>query len=166
MILQNEKFGSRLRRRFINVALAFSMLIILSGFVAAQSRDSSDSALLTADSFSFANLPDLKVRQFLFVPSDDKRVRVQISNGGKKASAACRLELTVRKINGAAVGRTIHVTIPAIQPGQGDWLNIDAASILPKNVSLKDTTFKLIADSTKIVAESNENNNEVWHNLN
>ncbi|HEX8250532.1 MAG TPA: CARDB domain-containing protein, partial [Pyrinomonadaceae bacterium] len=101
-----------------------------------------------------------------FVPSDDKRVRVQISNGGKKASVACRLELTVRKINGTAVGRTLHVTIPAIQPGQGDWLNVDVSSILPKNVSLKDTTFKLIADSTKLVAESNETNNEVWHNLN
>lgn len=166
MILQNEKFGSRMRRVFINAAVAFSLLIILSGFAVAQSKDSSDLALVPVNSFSFANMPDLKVRQFLFVPSDDKRVRVQISNGGKKVSNACRLELTVRKINGAAVGRTLHVTIPAIQPGQGDWINVDASSILPKNVSLKDTTFKLIADSTKLVAESNENNNEVWHNLN
>jgi hypothetical protein len=164
MTLQNEKSGSRARRLFINIAGAFSLLIILSGFVAAQSKASSNLTLATSK--SLANLPDLKVRQFLFVPSDDKRVRVQISNGGKKASTPCRLELTVRKINGAAVGRTLHVTIPAIQPGQGDWLNVDVSGILPKNVSLKDTTFKLIADSTKIVAESNENNNEVWHNLN
>jgi hypothetical protein len=164
MILQNEKFGSRTRRFCLNVAVAFSLLIILSGIAVAQSKNTSN--LTVATSKSSANLPDLKVRQFLFVPSDDKRVRVQISNGGKKASAACRLELTVRKINGAAVGRTLHVTIPAIQPGQGDWLNVDASGILPKNVSLKDTTFKLIADSTKIVVESNEANNEVWHNLN
>ncbi|HEX8369050.1 MAG TPA: CARDB domain-containing protein [Pyrinomonadaceae bacterium] len=166
MILQNEKSGSRMRRVFINITVAFSLLVILSGFVVAQSKDSSDLTPVTSNSFSSANLPDLKVRQFLFVPGDDKRVRVQVSNGGKKVSAQCRLELTVRKINGAAVGRTLHVTIPAIQPGQGEWLNIDVASILPKNVSLKDTTFKLIADSTKIVAESDETNNEVWHNLN
>jgi hypothetical protein len=38
-------------------------------------------------------------------------------------------------------------------------------NILPNNVSLKDTTFKLIADATKNVPESNEKNNETWHNL-
>ena len=155
-----------MRRIFINITVAFSLLIVLSGFVVAQSNEQSNLARVTANSFSFANLPDLKVRQFLFVPSDDKRVRVQIVNYGKKVSTPCRLELTVRKINGTAVGRTTIATIPAIQPGQGDWLNIDASGILPKNVSLKDTTFKLIADSTKIIAESNETNNEVWHNLN
>lgn len=166
MTLQNEKFGSRMRRVFINITVTFSLLIILSGFAVAQSNDSSNLTLVPSNSFSFFNLADLKVRQFLFVPSDNKRVRVQVVNYGKLGSTACRLELTVRKINGTAVGRTLHVTIPAIAPGQGDWLNVDAASILPKNVSLKDTTFKLIADSSKIVAESNENNNEVWHNLN
>lgn len=166
MILQNEKFGSRMRRVFINVTVTFSLLIILSGFVVAQSKDSSDLILVPSNTFLFVDLADLKVRQFLFVPSDDKRVRVQVANYGKKFSSACRLELTVRKINGTAVGRTTIVTIPAIAPGKTDWLNIDAASILPNNVSLKDTTFKLIADSTKIVAESNETNNEVWHNLN
>ena len=166
MILKNEKFESRMRRVFINITVTFSLLIILSGFVVAQSKDLSDLTLVTSKSVFFIDLPDLKVRQFLFVPSDDKRVRVQIVNYGKKFSGACRLELTVRKINGVAVGRTTIATIPAIAPGQGDWLNIDASSILPKNVSLKDTTFKLIADSTKIVAESNETNNEVWHNLN
>jgi hypothetical protein len=166
MTLQNEKFGSRMRRIFINITVAFSLLIILSGFVVAQSNDSSDLARVTSNAFSFANLPDLKVRQFLFVPNDDKRVRVQVANFGKKVSTQCRLELTVRKINGTAVGRKLEVVLPAIQPGQTDWINIDAAGILPKNVSLKDTTFKLIADSTKSVAESNENNNEIWHNLN
>jgi hypothetical protein len=166
MTLQNEEFGSRLRRIFINITVAFSLLIILSGIAVAQSNDQSNLARVTSNSFLFVDLPDLKVRQFLFVPGDDKRVRVQISNGGKKASTQCRLELTVRKINGAAVGRKLEVVLPAIQAGQGDWINIDASSILPKNVSLKDTTFKLIADSTKSVAESNENNNEVWHNLN
>lgn len=166
MILQNEKSGSRMRRVFINITVAFSLLMILSGFVVAQSKDLSDLTLVTSKPVFLVDLPDLKVRQFLFVPSDDKRVRVQVANFGKKVSTQCRLEITVRKINGAAVGRKLEVVLPAIQPGQTDWINIDVASILPKNVSLKDTTFKLIADSTKAVAESNETNNEVWHNLN
>jgi subtilase family serine protease len=121
---------------------------------------------VSSNVFLFADFPDLKVRQFLFVPGNDKSLRVQVANFGKKVSTQCRLELTVRKINGAAVGRKMEVVLPAIQPGQTDWINIDASGILPKNVSLKDTTFKLIADSTKSVAESNETNNEVWHNLN
>jgi hypothetical protein len=166
MTLQNEKFGSRMRRGFINITVAFSLLIILSGFVVAQSKDSSNLAHVSSNAFLFADFPDLKVRQFLFVPGNDKSLRVQVANFGKKVSTQCRLELTIRKINGAAVGRKIEVVLPAIQPGQTDWINIDAASILPKNVSLKDTTFKLIADSTKSVTESNETNNEVWHNLN
>lgn len=166
MTLQNEKFGSRMRRIFINTTVAFSLLVILSGFVAAQSKDSSNLARVSSNVFLFADFPDLKVRQFLFVPGNDKSLRVQVANFGKKVSTQCRLELTVRKINGAAVGRKMEVVLPAIQPGQTDWINIDAAGILPKNVSLKDTTFKLIADSTKSVAESNETNNEVWHNLN
>jgi hypothetical protein len=42
---------------------------------------------------------------------------------------------------------------------------MDATSILPNAVSLKDTTFKVVADSTSMNAESNEGNNEKWHNL-
>jgi hypothetical protein len=111
------------------------------------------------------DLPDLKVRQYLFTLTNDKGLRVQVANYGKAASKPCRLELTVRKINGAAVGRTMYGTIPAIEPGKGAWVLLRADGILPKNVSLKDTTFKLIADATKLVAESDEDNNETWHNL-
>lgn len=42
---------------------------------------------------------------------------------------------------------------------------VDATNILPKTVSLKDTTFKVVADTTNINAESNEGDNEKWHNL-
>jgi hypothetical protein len=121
---------------------------------------------LTAGTSAPPVAPDLWVRQYQFVPNNDKAVRVQVANKGDAASAACRLELTVRKINGAAVGRTLFRVIQVIQPGQGDWVLVDATSILPKNVSLASTTFKLIADDKNQVNESDENNNEKWHNLN
>jgi len=75
------------------------------------------------------------------------------------------LELTVRKIGGTSVGRVTRATIPAIQPGKFVKILVNATSILPNNVNLKDTTFKVIADSTNINAESDETNNEKWHNL-
>lgn len=114
-----------------------------------------------------ANLgqPDLMIKQFLFPPTNDKALRVHVVNQGNAASGACRLILTVRKINGTAVGRQTHVNIPALGPSKKVWLVIDAKSILPNNVSLQSTTFKLNADATGIVAESDETNNEVWHNL-
>ncbi len=108
--------------------------------------------------------PDLRIRQFLFPPTNDKALRVHVVNTGQAASAACRLVLTVRKINGVAVGRTTHVNVPALAGGADDWLHIDVKSILPNNVSLQSTTFRLNVDATGIVAESNEGNNEVWHN--
>lgn len=108
--------------------------------------------------------PDLSIRQFLFPPTNDKALRVHVVNTGQAPSAACRLVLTVRKINGVAVGRTIQVDVPALAAGAEDWLLIDARSILPNNVSLQSATFRLNVDGTEIVAESNETNNEVWHN--
>ncbi len=109
--------------------------------------------------------PDLIIKQFLFPPTNDKALRVQVVNQGNAASQACRLVVAVRKINGTAVGRQTHVNIPALAPGKTVWLVIDAKSILPNNVSLQSTTFKLNVDATKLVAESNESNNEVWHGL-
>lgn len=111
-------------------------------------------------------LADLSVKQFNFDVRNNKRLKVEVSNNGTLASSSCKLELTIRKINGSAVGRTISVDIPALNPGETKMIIVDAASILPKNVSLKDTTFKLITDSGNTVNESNETNNEKWHNLN
>ncbi|HWN11175.1 MAG TPA: CARDB domain-containing protein [Pyrinomonadaceae bacterium] len=108
---------------------------------------------------------DLRIRQFLFPPTNDKALRVHVVNTGQGPSAACRLILTVRKINGTAVGRRTHVNVPALAAGASDWLHIDVKSILPNNVSLQSTTFKLNVDGTEIVAEPDEGNNEVWHNL-
>ena len=108
--------------------------------------------------------PDLLIEQFLFPPTNEKALRVHVVNQGNAASAACRLVLTVRKINGVAVGRTTHVNVPALAVGADAWFHIDARSILPNNISLESTTFKVNVDGTEIVAESNEANNEVWHN--
>jgi hypothetical protein len=108
--------------------------------------------------------PDLSIKEFLFPPTNDKAVRVHVVNKGKGSSAACRLVLTIRRINGVAVGRTTHVNVPALAAGTEDWIHIDAKSLLPNNVSLKSTTFRLNVDATEIVPEANEANNEIWHN--
>jgi subtilase family serine protease len=111
-----------------------------------------------------AELPDLKIRQYEFDSYSDKRLRVQVENYGKAASRPCRLELAIRKIKGSAVTRTASETIPAIEPGKVEWVTLNASGIVPAAVSLKDTTFRLTVDETGIVAESNEDNNETWHN--
>ena len=114
-----------------------------------------------------ADLPDLKIKQYEFDSYNDKRLRVQVANDGKAASKQCQLELAVRKIKGSAVTRTAFETIPAIGPGKEEWVTLNASGILQAAISLKeDTTFRLRVDETGIVAESDEDNNETWHNLN
>ncbi|MGB7923501.1 MAG: CARDB domain-containing protein [Pyrinomonadaceae bacterium] len=113
-----------------------------------------------------ADLPDLKIKRYEFDSYNDKRVRAQVANDGKAASKPCRLELAVRKINGVAATRTAYETIPAIEPGKEEWVTLNASGILQSAISLQDTTFRLTVDETRIVAESNEDNNETWHNLN
>jgi hypothetical protein len=55
-------------------------------------------------------------------------------------------------------------TVPALAPHKDAWIMIDAASILPKNVALEATSFKLNVDATNLLDESNESNNEALHN--
>ena len=110
-------------------------------------------------------MPDLIVRGNEFEFAGDKAVNVYVSNNGDKPSKPCVLELTIRKIGDSAVGRVKTARIPVIQPGKFVKIPVDATSILPNAVNLKDTTFKVIADSTNLNAESNEGNNEKWHNL-
>lgn len=108
-------------------------------------------------------LPDLTIKQYEFVSSNSKALRVQVANHGKAASRPCRLELAVRKINGVAATRTAYETVPAIEPGKAEWVTLSATGILQAAISLKDTTFRLIVDEGGAVAESNEDNNELWH---
>ena len=110
-------------------------------------------------------MPDLIVRGNEFEFVGNKAVNVYVSNNGDKPSRPCVLELTVRKIGDSAVGRVKTARIPVILPGKFVKIPVDATSILPNAVNLKDTTFKVIADSTNLNAESNEGNNEKWHNL-
>ena len=44
---------------------------------------------LPARTHAPANMPDLWVRQYQFVPTNDKAVRVQVANRGDAASTAC-----------------------------------------------------------------------------
>ena len=112
-----------------------------------------------------APMPDLIVRGNEFEFVGNKMVNVYVSNNGQVASKRCVLELTIRKISASSVGRVTRARIPSIQPGQYVKILVNATSILPNAVNLKDTTFKVIADSTNINVESNESNNEKWHNL-
>jgi hypothetical protein len=110
-------------------------------------------------------MPDLIVRGNEFEFVGNKMVNVYVSNNGDAPSKRCILELTVRKIGDASVGRVTRATIPALQPGKFAKIPVNATNILPNNVNLKDTTFKVIADTTNINIESKEDNNEKWHNL-
>jgi len=131
----------------------------------AGSNDAKVQPYFTAEAVTRMVQPDLKIAQFLFPPTNDKGLRVHVANVGGGNAGACILRLTVRKINGVPVGRVTEIPVPAIAAGTDTWLVVHADKILPKNVALKDTTFKLNVDATSTVAESDEANNEVWHNL-
>jgi len=110
-------------------------------------------------------LPDLIVRGNEFEFVGNKIVNVYVSNNGTRSSRKCILTLTVRKIGNSRVGRVVTAEIPSIQPTKYVKIEVDATSILPVDVNLKDTTFKVVADSNGRNPELNENNNEKWHNL-
>lgn len=137
--------------------VAALLALIVSMTVAAQTR--------IANPKRVAAQPDLSIKEFLFPPTNDKALRVNVINSGNAVAGPSILRLTIRKINGVAVGRTIEIKVAALPAGKDKWLVIDAKSILPNNVALESTTFKLNADAGKTVAESDEDNNETWHNL-
>jgi len=97
--------------------------------------------------------------------SSSKVVLVRIMNAGNSATTACRLTLTVRKINGVTANRQKVATVQALAPGKEVWVLIDATSILPNSVEVEATSFKLNVDAANLLDESNESNNEAWHNL-
>lgn len=109
--------------------------------------------------------PDLTVKEFQFPPTSQQSVRVHVANQGESPATPCKLRLTVRKIGGNPVGRTTEIKLPAITPDKGKWMLIDASNILPQDVALKDTVFRLNVDPDNAVSETNETNNEVWHGL-
>jgi len=142
-------------------AVVFAVLAVLRGSAPAQEQGPAPAVKLAAK----VAQADLRVEQFLFPPSNEKALRVRVVNGGGAASKLCVLRLTVRKINDVAVGRTTEIKLQPLGAGKEKWVVIDAKSILPANVALEATTFKLNVDATAVVAESDETNNEAWHNL-
>jgi subtilase family serine protease len=146
-------------------ACALQVALAKSSFFKGYAENNNVAALSTPVVRSRPAMPDLIVRGNEFEFVGNKTVNVYVSNNGDAPSGRCILELTVRKIGDSKVGRVKRATIPALQPGKFTQIPVDATSILPNAVSLKDTTFKVIADSTNMIAESNEGNNEKWHNL-
>ena len=137
--------------------LAVLLTLLVSMTVAAQTR--------IADPKRVAGQPDLNIKEFLFPPTNDKALRINVMNSGNAVAGPSILRLTIRKINGVAVGRSTEIKVPALPAGKDKWLVIDAKKILPNNVALESTTFKLNADAGQTIAESDEGNNETWHNL-
>lgn len=109
--------------------------------------------------------PDLIIQEYEFAPTNNKSLRVKVANIGNGIAGACFLRLTIRKIKGVAVGRTKLLSVPAISVGGHAWITFIADGILPNDVDIKNTTFKLNVDITNSVIESKETNNEKWHNL-
>lgn len=111
------------------------------------------------------DLPDLVIKQFEFVETNDKWLRVLVENKGKRTSRPCQLELAVRKINGVGATRNATEPIPTIEPGKEEWVTVNTSGILQSAIRLReDTSFRLRVDETNLVTESNEDNNELWHN--
>ena len=68
---------------------------------------------------------DLRVQSWFFGPDDgDKNVTVVLRNDGLANTQASVLRLTVRRINGTPVGRTINVNVPAFV-GKADYVVSD-----------------------------------------
>lgn len=110
-------------------------------------------------------VPDLQVTNYQFLGGGAKPVLVKVKNAGNTPVGPSVLRLTVRRIDGVAVGRTVDVNLPGFVANAVYTVSIATAGILPNDVALKDTTFRLDADATNTVFESNETNNTTWHNL-
>lgn len=106
---------------------------------------------------------DLEIRAIRFVPNQPQQVFVVVLNAGNGPAPANVLRLTVRKIGNSAVARTTDVNVPALAAGASKVLTVDTSSILPNAVALKSTMFRVDADFTKVVSESDETNNLEWH---
>jgi len=147
--------------------ICLSLIVVVCAMQVSSAKNSvfNNAAPSSVSTVEIAAAPDLIVRGNEFEFVGNKMVNVYISNNGDAPSARCVLELTVRKIGDSAVGRVTKATIPAIQPTKFVKILVNATSILPNSVNLKDTTFKVVADTTNLNAESNEGNNEKWHNL-
>jgi len=142
------------------------LVIIVAGvsaFAQFQAADPADTVEANRKGVAAAAAPDLRISEFVF--ANEKSVRVHLVNVGSASSLPCVLRLTLRKINGVPVGRETEIRLPPLAAGKSKWFVIDAGRILPNSVALASTTFKLNADATSIITESNEANNEVWHNL-
>ncbi len=108
-------------------------------------------------------LPDLKIKSVQFSENAFQRVQVQVINQGNAIAKPSELRLTITQIKGTKVNRTIAVKLPTFKPYQSSSFWVDAGSILPNDVALKDTTFHLKADAALVVTESDEADNVASH---
>lgn len=126
----------------------------------AQGSNNNSSTVLTTKKI---NAPDLVINKYSFLDTNKKAVRVFVYNQGKSAAGVNRLQILVSKINGVTVQRKRAITVPALDNGKGVWLFLNAKSILPNDVALDSTFFRLTVDATNVIEESGESNNDVYY---
>jgi len=83
-----------------------------------------------------------------------ENIRVRILNQGKAPSAPCKLKIELYDVIGGRM-HTIIKVIPRLEPGEVIFIN-ELGEFLYK----KSTGIKATIDSTNVVNESNERNNE------
>lgn len=106
---------------------------------------------------------DLTIREVKFLGKDGNRLNVVVENKGKGTSGVSRLLLTVEGINKSLKFRQNETFVMKIESGETRWVNISAPVFLPKGVSLNSTDFILKIDSNEEIAETDETNNEFFH---
>lgn len=96
-------------------------------------------------------LPDLVIREVQAVPSDDRKLRVNVVNSGRAGAGACNLKLFYHRSGKIMVRGT---TVPEIPVGGNQWVLVNIGSPIA-NAS----KVTLRVDDPNRVAESNEGNN-------
>ncbi len=108
--------------------------------------------------------PDLIIKNIRFNSKRQRIVRVLVANIGNAPAKSNILKLTIRRVKGKNVRRTIKVIAPRLKKKQSKWIVIRAKKLLPKKVAIKNTKFRLFIDASKVIREKNEKNNVYWHN--
>lgn len=96
-------------------------------------------------------LPDLVIREVQAVPSDDRKLRVNVVNVGRANAGACNLKLFYHRSGKIMVRGT---TVPVIPAGGNQWVLVNIGSPIAHA-----SKVTLRVDDPNRVAESDEGNN-------
>jgi hypothetical protein len=106
---------------------------------------------LPAGSAYTQGLPDLVIREVQAVPSDDRKLRVNVVNAGRANAGACNLKLFYHRSGKIMVRGTF---VPEIPAGGNQWVLVNIGSPIANA-----TKVTLRVDDPNRVPESDEGNN-------